>query len=274
MQEEEYVRKIHFIFGVFLILFTAFVSTPSYSCDGHFEFSESLRRFSEGVDDFPSKYASLTHRERALLHTFIKLAPYKIYEVDIFMTEYLNLYAKISGQKKISYFDYNAKFKNRLENNMHVLMRKLARKLDLQGTLNNRFQVRLLESFRVTFRHVPSEPQFGDLNILEDSIVLAGEETLVNSKHMWAMLDGKLIHLRKSHYLFVAALFESPGETISRPQASSLLGIETEDNNRLGVEIKHVRKAFQDLDPNFERIETVYPTDNNVRKSIGFRWIK
>lgn len=86
---------------------------------------------------------------------------------------------------------------------------------------------------------------------------------LLDQDRLSAEWDGALVDLTVTEFWFVCALAERPGHVRTRGQLMEAAGIFV-DGASISTHVKRIRRKFQEQDPGFDAIETVY--------GAGYRW--
>ncbi len=237
-------------------IFLALSFQSAFGCVTEFEDPPNVI-LSEMVEDWPSKFRALTPSQQAIVYTFSGLRPYHIYDELDFMEPFLSHLAELSGQKTISYEDYPDHYDNALENLFYVHLRQMTKSLGLKSPINSIFQIKVHDLHHITFRYVPSSPNFSQLSKLNGSIIHEPNRAVVNSEHQWVMYKGKVGGFNRRHIPLIAEMLKKPDQVIPLRRVMQLLKV-TKQN--LNIEIFNLRKRFREVDPDFKNIENVHHT--------------
>lgn len=85
----------------------------------------------------------------------------------------------------------------------------------------------------------------------------------LNIERLTALWQGADVDLTVIEFRLLRALAERPGHVKSRQQLMDAAGV-VQDDSTITSHIKRMRRKFEELDPAFGRIETVY--------GLGYRW--
>lgn len=96
----------------------------------------------------------------------------------------------------------------------------------------------------------------------EEHIVLRAE-LAINSERLTANWRGANLDLTVIEFRIVHCLVERPGHVKSRAQLMTAAGV-VQDDNTITSHIKRIRRKFEEIDPSFDLIKTVY--------GFGYRW--
>ncbi|MCR9103806.1 MAG: proteobacterial dedicated sortase system response regulator [Gammaproteobacteria bacterium] len=93
--------------------------------------------------------------------------------------------------------------------------------------------------------------------------ILEREALCINRERLTASWRGESLGLTVIEFRIVHSLAERPGHVKSRDQLMSAAGV-VQDDSTITSHIKRIRRKFEELDPQFDRIDTVY--------GLGYRW--
>lgn len=96
----------------------------------------------------------------------------------------------------------------------------------------------------------------------EEHIVLRADLS-INSERLTASWKNTSLDLTVIEFRIVHSLVERPGHVKSRAQLMTAAGV-VQDDNTITSHIKRIRRKFEEIDPAFDLIKTVY--------GLGYRW--
>jgi two-component system, OmpR family, response regulator len=88
---------------------------------------------------------------------------------------------------------------------------------------------------------------------------------LVDSERMQVQWEGEVVLLSLTEFWIVHALARHPGHVRNRQQLMDAANVVLDDNT-ITSHVKRIRRKFQQLDPKFDAIQTVY--------GMGYRWVE
>lgn len=125
----------------------------------------------------------------------------------------------------------------------------------------------LIERIRSVLRRYASKPVDSALPAKSDQshLIIRGHLELDDDRHLIKWKDTQ-INLTVTEYLLVKTLAISPGHVRSRDQLINAAYGESiyVDDRTIDTHIKRIRRKFRDIDPEFDRIETLY--------GVGYRY--
>jgi two-component system, OmpR family, response regulator len=87
----------------------------------------------------------------------------------------------------------------------------------------------------------------------------------LDAERMQAQWDGRVVLLSLTEFWIVHALAKHPGHVKNRQQLMDAANVVLDDNT-ITSHVKRIRRKFQDIDPEFDAIQTVY--------GMGYRWVE
>src|ERR1700733_8754215 len=97
-----------------------------------------------------------------------------------------------------------------------------------------------------------------------EQVVRRGPLTL-DSERMQAQWEGQVVLLSLTEFWIVHALARNPGHVKNRQQLTDAANVVLDDNT-ITSHVKRIRRKFQQADPAFDSIQTVY--------GMGYRWVE
>jgi two-component system OmpR family response regulator len=98
----------------------------------------------------------------------------------------------------------------------------------------------------------------------DNQVVRRGPLTL-DAERMQVQWDGKVVLLSLTEFWIVHALAKHPGHVKNRQQLMDAANVVLDDNT-ITSHIKRIRRKFQQFEPKFDGIQTVY--------GMGYRWVE
>jgi two-component system OmpR family response regulator len=96
-----------------------------------------------------------------------------------------------------------------------------------------------------------------------DSDLVKSGDLIMDSKRMTVKWKEQFVDLTVTEFWMLHAIAKFAGHVKSRPQLMDESNMVVDDTT-ITSHIKRVRKKFVQIDPNFDRVETVY--------GMGYRW--
>ncbi|MEZ5567423.1 MAG: response regulator [Halioglobus sp.] len=96
-----------------------------------------------------------------------------------------------------------------------------------------------------------------------DEQLIERDGLCLNIERLTALWQGADVDLTVIEFRLLRALAERPGHVKSRQQLMDAAGV-VQDDSTITSHIKRMRRKFEELDPAFAKIETVY--------GLGYRW--
>jgi two-component system OmpR family response regulator len=88
---------------------------------------------------------------------------------------------------------------------------------------------------------------------------------LLDGERMQVQWEGQVVLLSLTEFWIVHALARHPGHVRNRQQLMDAANVVLDDNT-ITSHVKRIRRKFQQLDPKFDAIQTVY--------GMGYRWVE
>jgi two-component system OmpR family response regulator len=99
----------------------------------------------------------------------------------------------------------------------------------------------------------------------EDTQIVRRGPLTLDAERMQVQWDGKVVLLSLTEFWIVHALAKHPGHVKNRQQLMDAANVVLDDNT-ITSHIKRIRRKFQQFEPTFDGIQTVY--------GMGYRWVE
>jgi two-component system OmpR family response regulator len=119
-------------------------------------------------------------------------------------------------------------------------------------------------SHRARERAVPAHRSAAQTQTTGQTVISAAP-LLLDGERMQVQWDGEVVLLSLTEFWIVHALARHPGHVRNRQQLMDAANVVLDDNT-ITSHVKRIRRKFQQLDPKFDAIQTVY--------GMGYRWVE